>query len=308
MSRRWRRELVAFAALLAGLLEFAAGQFWAQHLLPQIGLFCLICAVLCLVCRLWVAATGWAAAAVLPLLAVVPLYLPHQGPARPGCRIAVLTFNQLEEHPDNAGAAQLIAGLRPDILFAEKVYAVDELRRLLLEKMPGYSSAAYGALLILSRFPVSRSSDLRLGISADATIAGREVRLVNIYMTRPNRNLAAYREDYAKLYRWLRGESGPLIVAGDGNTTVFTPEMRSIRSLLKDSWDEAGFGLGATFPGPWRRAGWVGPLMRIDYILHDGAFDALSARRVGDATGAGHYPVAADLVFAGAGTAGQPCS
>ena len=47
--------------------------------------------------------------------------------------------------------------------------------------------------------------------------------------------------------------------------------------------------------------------MRIDYILHDGTFDTLSARRIHDATGAGHYPVAADLVFAGAGNPGQPC-
>ena len=52
----------------------------------------------------------------------------------------------------------------------------------------------------------------------------------------------------------------------------------------------------------------LGPWLRIDYILHDRAFDAVSARRVDDASGAGHYPVAADLVFAGAGAPGQPCS
>ena len=307
MSRRWRRELIALAALLAGILQFALGQFWAQHLLPQIGLFCLVCAALCLVSRLWVAATAWAAAAVLPLLPVVPLYLPHQTAARAGCRIMVLTFNQLEEHPDNAGAAQLIAGLRPDILFAQKVFAVDELRRLLLEKLPGYRSATFRELLILSRFPINERSDLRLGIAADVTIAEREVRLLNIYITRPNRNFAVYLEEYEKLYRRLRAEKRPLIVAGDGNTTAFTPEMRSIRAMLKDSWDEAGSGLGATFPGPWRRAGLIGPVMRIDYILHDNAFDTVSARRVPDATGAGHYPVVADLAFAGAGSPGEPC-
>lgn len=305
---RWRRDLIALGALLVGLVEFTLGQFWAQHLLPQIGVLCAVCAVLCLFGRLWVAAACWAATAVLPLLPVVPLYLPREVAARPGCHIAILTFNQLEEHPDNAGAARLIAQLRPDILFAEKVYDIEDFRRLLLAEFPAYNVAAARQLVILSRFPLSDTADLRFGMRANATIAGREVRLLNFYMTRPNHDFASYAREYANFYRWTRGEQGPLIVAGDGNTTVFTPEMGSIRQLLRDSWDEAGWGLGATFPGPWRRAGFVGPLMRIDYILHDTAFDALSVRRVGDVTGAGHYPVAAELALAGAGTAGQPCN
>jgi vancomycin resistance protein VanJ len=304
---RWRRDLIALGALLIGLVEFTLGQFWAQHLLPQIGALCTACAVLCLFGRLWVAAACWAATAALSLLPVVPLYLPREIAARPGCRVAILTFNQLEEHPDNAGAARVIARLRPDILFAEKVYDIEDFRRLLLAEFPGYSAAAVRQLVILSRFPLSDTTDLRFGMLANATIAGREVRLLDLYMTRPNQDLAAYARDYANFYRWTRRGRGPLIVAGDGNTTVFTPEMGSIRQLLRDSWDEAGWGLGATFPGPWRRAGLIGPLMRIDYILHDGAFDTLSARRVDDLTGAGHYPVAAELALAGAGAAGQPC-
>jgi len=306
-TQRWRLELIAIAALLVGLAEFAAGQFWAQHLLPQIAWFCVGCALLSLVCRLWVAGLCWAAAAAFPLLQVLPLYLPQHTALRPGCSLAVLTFNQLENNPDTAGAAKLIGRLRPDILFAEKVYAPDEFRRLLAERFPGYSAAAQGQLLILSRFPISRSADLRLGLAADSTIGGREVRLLAMYMTRPNKDFAKYSSDYERLYRWLREQREPLIVAGDGNTTEFSPEMRSIRELLRDSWDEAGSGLGATFPGPWRRAGMLGPWMRIDYILHDQAFDTAAARRVEDAAGAGHYPVMAELVLAGAGAAGKPC-
>jgi endonuclease/exonuclease/phosphatase (EEP) superfamily protein YafD len=299
--------LIALGALLTGIVEFAFGQLWAQHLMPQIALFCLLCTALCLVCRLWIASAGWAVVAVLPLLQVAPLYVPQHAAPRSGCRIAVLTFNQLEEHPDNAGAARLIGRLRPDILFAEKVYAVEEFRRLLMDQFPGYSSAAVGQLLILSRFPIMRSVDLRYGMSADATIGGREVRLLAIYMARPNKDFATYRSNYASLYRQVRGERAPLILAGDGNTTVFSPEMGSIRELLRDSWDEGGWGLGATFPGLWRRAGLLGPWMRIDYIMHNGAFDTVSARRIDDAVGAGHYPVAAELVLAGAGTPDKSC-
>lgn len=305
---RWQKELIAVAALLVGFVELAIGQFWAQHLIPQTGLICIGGAVLCLLGRLWVAAACWAAAAIFPLLQVLPLYLPHDVALRPGCRISVLTFNQLEENPDNAAAARLIGRLHPDILFAEKVYAPDEFRRLLLAELPGYSAAAERQLLILSRFPIARSADIRVGFWADVQVAGREARLLDIYLTRPNQNFASYRSEYDRLYRWLRQEHGPLIVAGDGNTTAFAPEMRSIHELLRDSWDEAGYGLGATFPGPWRRAGKLGPWLRIDYILHDAGFDTASARRVDDAAGAGHYPVMADLVFAGAGTNGARCA
>ena len=304
---RWRRDLIALGALLVGLVGFALGQFWAQHLMPQIGLLCLVCAALCLVGRMWVASIFWAGAGIVPLLQVLPLYLPQHAAVRPGCRFNVLTFNQLENNPDTIGAARLIGRLRPDILFAEKVYAPDEFRQLLAQEFPDYSIAAVGQLLILSRFPISQSADLRFGMSADTTIAGRPIRLLNIYMTRPNADLAKYGSDYARLYGWLHQQQGPLVVAGDGNTTAFAPEMASIRGVLKDSWDEAGWGIGATFPGPWRRAGLLGPLMRIDYIMHDGAFDTLAAHRIDNAAGAGHYPIAADLVLAGAGAPGAAC-
>ena len=307
MNWRRRRELVALAALLVGLAEFALGQFWAQHLIPQIGVLCLACAALCLLGRLWLAGLCWTLAAIVPLLQVLPLYLPKHVSARPGCEIDVLSFNQLEEHPDNAGAARLIGKLHPDILFAEKVYAVEEFRRLLAEALPGYSSAAVRQLVIASRFPLSHVADVRFGMTADAAIGDREVRLLNFYMTRPSHDFAGYTADYTNFYRWLRQGERPLIAGGDGNATAFTPEMRSIRQSLRDSWDEAGWGLGATFPGPWRRVGLIGPLMRIDYILHDGAFDTVAMRRIGEATGAGHYPVAARLALAGAGAPGKPC-
>jgi endonuclease/exonuclease/phosphatase (EEP) superfamily protein YafD len=305
--RRWTAELIGLAALLVGLGEFALGRFWAQHLTPHIGWLCLGCAVLCGIARLWIAGTGWTVAAMILLLPVLPAYLPHAAAARTGCRVSVLTFNQLEENPDNAAAARLIGRLHPDILFAEKVYAPEELRRLLLAEFPGYSVAAERQLLILSRFPIGHSTDIRVGFWADARIAGREVRLLDFYMTRPNQDLAKYRSEYERLYGWLRDTRGPLILGGDGNTTAFSSEMRSVHAVLRDAWDEAGYGLGATFPGPWRRSGKLGPWMRIDYILHDGAFDAVSAKRVEDAAGAGHYPVMAELVFAGVGNPGTHC-
>jgi len=39
----------------------------------------------------------------------------------------------------------------------------------------------------------------------------------------------------------------------------------------------------------------------------DGAFDAAAIQRIDDASGAGHYPIQAELIFAGAGEAGATC-
>jgi len=307
VSRR-RRELIALAALVAGAGEFAIGHFWAVHLVPQLGFLCLAAAISLALSRLWISAVCWAAAAGLALSPIVHLYLPRLSVPRPGCRVSVVAFNQFEERPDSAGAAALLGRLHPDILFADKVYAIDEFRDLAISSgLRSYYSTSYGATLILSRFPLLHSADVRYGLSADADIAGHNVRLLNFYMTRPNKDAPKYRDDYARLRQRLVEEHGPLILAGDGNTTPFSPEMEAVHEILGDSWDEAGYGLGSTFPGPWRRAGRLGPWLRIDYILHSAAFDTVSVRRIDDAAGAGHYPVWAELALAGAGTPGKPC-
>lgn len=299
---------MAIAALALGILEFAVGRFWAQHFTAQLGFACLAVAAVCALSRLWLAAGAWAAVAVLALAPVVQVYLPRLSAPRPGCLVSVLNFNQEEYKPDIAGATQLIARLHPDILFAEKVFAVDDLReRLLAAGFASYHSASASTTLLLSRFPIRHSTDLRYGTAVEIEVEGREVHLINIYMTRPNRDRLQYVDEFARLRRRLVDERGPLILAGDGNTTIFTSEMRAIREILSDSWDEAGYGLGATFPGPVRRAGRFGPWLRIDYIMHDAGFDTVSARRITDAPGAGHYPVMAELALVGAGAPGTPC-
>jgi len=161
--------------------------------------------------------------------------------------------------------------------------------------------------LILSRFPIIRADDDPLGIWVDVAVEGRIVRLKNMYAPRPNRDWSAYVAYHAGLRQQVGDYKGPLILAGDGNATMFTPEIRALRDILQDVWDQGGFGLGFTFPGPWRRLGMLGPWLRIDYIFHDAALDTVSARRVDDVTGAGHYPVWAELHLVDAGKFGTPC-
>jgi vancomycin resistance protein VanJ len=311
--RRARSSLLAFCAWAAGLAGFFAVEDTARHLIPQLGAACLLIGILCAARRLWLGGTVWIVTAAIALWPIIPNYLPRDAKRSDGCRLAVVTFNHLEGHGDNAGAAKLIAGLHPDIVFAQKVYDTEAFRDALLAAgFDGFHSflSSGNAELILSRFPIIRTKDDHDGIWGDVAIAGEEVRLRGLYAPRPVGETGKpelYREYYARLDDEIRARTAPLIVAGDGNASIFTPEIQRLQMLLRDAWDEGGFGLGATFPGPWRRIGILGPFVRIDYIFHSDAFAAIAARRIGDAAGAGHYPVWAELSFLGHGSAQERC-
>ena len=309
-SSRRLREASALAALAFAVAEFALGQSWARNFIPQLGFAALAVAILCGFSRLYIAGAAWLAAGALALAAVAPAYLPHHSAVRPGCTITVLNFNKEENPPDDAGAARLLSALRPDIVFGEKVYGAEHFAALLLAgSFAGYASfSAPGATLLLSRFPVIHTYVGGGGAAADVLVENRTVRLLNMYLTRPNLDRTGYLAGYDALYRQIAAQKGPLILAGDGNATTFAAPVKRLHTLMRDAWEERGFGLGATFPGPWRRAGMLGAWLRIDYIFHNDAFDTAAVRRVEDAAGAGHYPVWAKLVLVGAGRPGQPCT
>jgi endonuclease/exonuclease/phosphatase (EEP) superfamily protein YafD len=310
MGRRGWKNLWAALILALAVAGFAAERRWAVHLIPQAGMLCALVAAACLWRRLWVGAALWGIAGVAALTPVLPSYVPHAAAPRPGCTLTVVTFNQYEGRPDDAAAAALLARLHPDVIFAQKAYDNVHLRdALLAQGFSGYFSFPSPTRpdLILSRIPIEHAEDDRVGIWTDVAVEGRTVRLKNMYATRPNRSWTEYLDYHEQLLRQVDAHTGPLVLAGDANSTAFTPEMRALRRRLRDAWDEAGFGAGMTFPAPWRRFGLFGPWMRIDYVLHDEAFDAVAARRIADATAAGHYPVWAELVLAGSGTAGAPC-
>jgi len=84
----------------------------------------------------------------------------------------------------------------------------------------------------------------------------------------------AHRERVARaIHDFSRQRSLPLIAVGDFNTTERSTAYETVVLTLKDSWREAGYGFGNTFPGgplsptplgvsvpPW--------LLRIDYVFH----------------------------------------
>jgi endonuclease/exonuclease/phosphatase (EEP) superfamily protein YafD len=126
--------------------------------------------------------------------------------------------------------------------------------------------------------------------------AGERVTLVNFHMwavglgpmryieinTRAREAHALYMIDFAL----IAARDGQVIVAGDANATPQSDTYRMLAGWLQDSWTEAGYGLGHTFPGSnvpgstrLQLYGIPVPrwLFRIDYVFHSVELEAVEA-------------------------------
>jgi endonuclease/exonuclease/phosphatase family metal-dependent hydrolase len=117
------------------------------------------------------------------------------------------------------------------------------------------------------------------------------------------------REQQARAIReFARTHADPLIVPIDLNSTDQNTPYSLLTPELVDAWQEAGWGLGHTFPGASSPgssrptfAGIAAPmwLVRIDYVFHSRHFRAVEAR-TGPWDGiSDHRPVVAHLAWIG---------
>ena len=94
------------------------------------------------------------------------------------------------------------------------------------------------------------------------------------------------REAEATLLAELADRSDSVIMAGDANMNSLSDAYQIVTAELEDSFRQAGFGLGHTFPGSDipesdrpQVAGWHVPtwLARIDYIFNSADWVTISA-------------------------------
>lgn len=89
----------------------------------------------------------------------------------------------------------------------------------------------------------------------------------------------------------------PTLLLGDLNATPHSEEYALLKNAgLTDSFEEAGWGFGNTFPAEPGRLMPGFPLVRIDYIWHTGDFRTTEVW-VGSNGGSDHLPVYAELVW-----------
>jgi len=85
-----------------------------------------------------------------------------------------------------------------------------------------------------------------------------------------------------------KGCKYPIIICGDMNNSAFSYVYRNIKGKLKDSFEEAGLGFGATYKFKYYPA-------RIDYIFADETMEVKQFQSFPDFQNSDHFPIMAKL-------------
>ena len=162
---------------------------------------------------------------------------------------------------------------------------------LILEESPGW--LALKLLLVHDgRELALYAAHLALPRAHDAVKAGFGWEMARAY-DESRRNAQIRR-----LLQLLRGETAPVIVAGDFNMSDSSLIYDAIALQLDDAWREVGHGAGRTWPLA-HAIGWhsaIPPLLRIDYLWHSEHLRAATAE-LGADVGSDHLPLHAAFAW-----------
>jgi len=161
-------------------------------------------------------------------------------------------------------------------------------------------------IAVLSRFPMSDPETLelpqgtgrwpRVALKTRIETPQGPVRFICVHLTRPWKMPFSHtRERMAQLrtiFASLEGDSLPPIMAGDFNSTPFSPERWIISSHLQDSWAPWRDGWAFTFP--LSSIGMPAGSVKIDAVYHDRSWRC-NGTWVAPLGSSDHCPVVADV-------------
>lgn len=233
-----------------------------------------------------------------------------------GKPLKVMTWNSFRSSRIADDFEDVLRNDGPDIITIQEVSS--GLRRQFQEYedlYPYQYHERYASLMTVSRVPLAQHSideRYRLGCRCQPLLfewEGRTLTIINIHIPRPSVyfhfrnglpkityfNPSAQDLHYKVLFNMLDQVEGPLLIQGDINTTERQPNFLRLTESMQDSFAEAGWGMGFTYPNAtYRDPWWFMPVVQIDHILHSEEFVALSAK-VDTLRGSDHLYVAATL-------------
>jgi vancomycin resistance protein VanJ len=262
----------------------------------------------------------------------VPYYVPRSTDALTGTSLKVLTFNVWGNNHDLAQVENWLRAEDADVVLLQEIsptYATDRLPGLLdlypyQEAQPDDTRS--GGNITLSKYPILSIDYIDLGIRNTPwplrmviDVEGQAVAVYNIHLAWPGgyprlpvprrldnlyvRVLLGFNDrlrnrQITQLLEHLKSETLPYIVGGDFNTSDSSATYSQIAAQMHDSFREAGFGFGGSWPVSSVRGlpSFVPPLIRIDYIWHSDQFTAIDARQ-GPPLGSDHLAVVATLLL-----------
>ena len=132
-------------------------------------------------------------------------------------------------------------------------------------------------------------------ISPDVTEINDDINAINQSKSQKlfNRISKAFKQQQqqAELFKEHKNDCKyPLIICGDMNNSAFSYVYRNIKGKLRDSFEEAGKGFGATYKFRYYPA-------RIDYIFADEKMKVKKFESFSNFENSDHYPIMAKLSF-----------
>ena len=214
--------------------------------------------------------------------------LPAWARSAPTLAVVSANMSRLNRDPTLAAALQ---GADGDVYVLVEVSAVvraDLEARGLLATLPYVAeSGLVGAdnVLIASKYPLADVVVERVGevpvVSATVKTNNRSVRVIAVHPAAPSSS--ARLTEFRAWMRWAREQArvtkGPLVMAGDFNSSRFVPAMGELLAAgMTDAHEARGRGLstswpvGGSFKGP--------PFLRLDHILVRGPVVTRSVRDI----------------------------
>jgi vancomycin resistance protein VanJ len=322
---------VAYAAAIVvwQILRLVAGDRWwwlASANVLSLYLFLPLLALLPLawLTRQRAAVAATAISAAILVLLYGGLFLPSMAPAGAADAVTfkVMTLNVLYTNDDGAAIERLVRAGQPDLICLQELnprLAADLVARLGDEYpyhalLPEEDPTGLG---LFSRYPLRDDGEIpdpawKHGAQV-GTVAfqDRSVLVLNVHALSPTwprlardwppRFEAEFQLREQEIRLWLDRigqHRGPVILAGDLNSTDQNASHRLLAGRLTDAYRQAGWGLGHTAPASVEgldRVPSPSRLFRIDYVWHSGHWQTLDAH-MGEWDGqSDHLPVFATL-------------
>ena len=228
--------------------------------------------------------------------------------AEPTKAFRILHANVLSSNEQTAPLLDLIAREQPDLLALHEINArwIDALAGL-ADDYPyreGEQREDDFGILILSRTPLREAAVPYFGSSRVPSVTFQiHVHDITVHFvathTMPPMSVAALSardEQLTRMADFTRTQSGPLIIVGDLNTTMWSPSHRSLCDDLSLTNTRRGFGILPSWPAR------LPSLMRIpiDHCLISDGITVLDCR-LGPNIGSDHLPLIIDLAVGWSG-------
>lgn len=281
-----------------------------------------------------IAARRWslAVASLVPAAIFVMLFGQYFVPVgarepvvEPGApTLRVLTFNLHAQNHGVDGIAAAIEASEADVVALQELEATVAagLAERLAELYPYRDlipNSGWSGLGVFSKVPM-RPQQQRMGGTnrrnpqvVTLELPWGDTTLINVHNLSIPRTLPdwpseitaslAQRERVARaIHEFSRQRSAPMIALGDFNTTERSTAYETVALTLTDSWREAGYGFGNTFPGGPLSPTPLGVpvpswLLRIDYVFHSDEIRTIEASIGPWDGGSDHRPVLVTLAW-----------